>query len=145
MTLHRYLKIALPIIFGIFFTANVALANHHEENEAGNIDSEQIEQHKDMHKGMHKDKRGKMRGRKGEHSVMRMHGQLDTNEDGKVDLDEFLSHAKSRFNEMDTDSDQFVTDEEAKLHHKNMRQKHRDMRKHHQQKRGEQADQEADK
>ncbi|MFT4628912.1 MAG: hypothetical protein ACI9WC_000059 [Arenicella sp.] len=145
MTLHRYLNIALPIAFGVFFTANVALANHHEENETGNIDPEQIEQYKAMHKDMHKDKRGKMRDRKGQHSVMRMHGQLDTNEDGKVDLDEFLSHAKSRFNEMDTDSDQFVTDEEAKLHHKNMRQKHEDMRKHHQQKRGERADQEAGK
>ena len=140
MRLHRYLKLTLPIALGIFLTANVALANHHEEQETANVDLEQIEQHK----AMHKEKRGQMRDRKGQHSAMRMHDRLDTNEDGKVDLDEFLSHAKSRFNEMDTDSNQFVTDEEAKLHHKNMRQKHRDMRKHHQQKRGERADQEAD-
>lgn len=144
MTLHQYFKITLPITLCFFLTANIALANHHEENETGNIDPEQIEQHKTMHKDMHKDKRGKMRDRKGQHSVMRMHGQLDTNEDGKVDLDEFLSHAKSRFNEMDTDSDQFVTDEEAKLHYKGMRKKHEGMRKHHQQ-RGELVDKETDK
>ena len=141
MTLLRYFKIALPIVLGFFFTANVALANQHEEHEAGSMDLEKIEQHK----AMHKDKRGKIRDSKSHHSAMRMHDRLDTNEDGKVDLDEFLSHAQSRFNEMDTNADQFVTDEEAKLHHKNMRKKHGDMRKHHQQQHGERAEQEADK
>ena len=140
MTLLRNFKITLPIALGIFLTTNVALANHHEEQETANVDIEQIEQHK----AMHKEKRGQMRDRKSKHSAMRMHDRLDTNEDGKVDLEEFLSHAKSRFNEMDTDSDQFVTDEEAKLHHKNMRKKHGDMRKHHQQQGGERADHEAD-
>lgn len=140
MTLHRYFKIALPITLGVFLTANVVLANHHEEHEAGDVDIDRIEQHK----AMHAEKRTQMRDRKGHDSGMRMHDRLDTNEDGKVDLDEFLSHAKSRFNKMDTDADQFVTDEEAKLHHKGMRLKHEKMRKH-QQHHGERADKEADK
>jgi hypothetical protein len=140
MTLHQYFKITLPITLCFFLTANVALANHHEEHEVGDVDIERIEQHK----AMHAEKRTPMRDRKDHHSGMRMHDRLDTNEDGKVDLDEFLSHAKSRFNEMDTDADQFVTDEEAKLHHKGMRKKHGDMRKHHQQ-RGERVDKETDK
>lgn len=132
----RYCNMTLPIALGIFLTANLAFANHHEEHEASEGDIEKIEQHKEMHK----DKRQKVRDRKGQHRAMRMHDRLDENDDGKVDLSEFLSHAESRFNEMDTDSDQYVTDEEAKEHHKSMRKKHGDMRKKHKQKAREIAD-----
>ena len=141
MTVHRYFNKTLPIALGIFLTANVALANHHEEQQTGEVDLEKIEQHK----AMHKEKRAKMHDRKGQHSAMRMHDRLDTNEDDKVDLNEFLSHAEGRFHEMDTDSDQFVTDEEAKQHHKNMRKKHKGMKKKHKQHTKDEVDKEADK
>lgn len=141
MTRHRYCNMTLPIALGIFLSANLALANHHEEQQAGEVDIEKIEQHK----AMHKEKRAQVRDHRGQHSAMRMHDRLDTNEDGKVDLNEFLSHAESRFHEMDTDSDQFVTDEEAKQHHKNMRKKQKVMKKKHKQHTKDEVDKEADK
>lgn len=56
--------------------------------------------------------------------------EIDQNGDGKVDLNEFLSNAETRFAEMDADSDGYVTAAEAKSRHKALRKKFREKRKH---------------
>lgn len=56
--------------------------------------------------------------------------EIDQNGDGKVDLNEFLSNAETRFTEMDTDSDGYVTAAEAKSRYKALRKKFRENRKH---------------
>jgi len=77
---------------------------------------------KSMHKRM---------GRHMENRTKRHMEQIDTNGDGNVDLNEYLSNAEQRFNEMDADGDQLVTGEEAREHHKSMRTKHAQERKKH--------------
>lgn len=55
--------------------------------------------------------------------------RVDTNEDGKVDLSEYLANAEERFASMDLDGDGYVTTEEHREAGKIMREKHREMRK----------------
>ena len=50
--------------------------------------------------------------------------KIDSNGDGNVDLQEYLTHAEQRFNEMDINGDQSVTADEAREAHKMMRKKH---------------------
>ena len=54
--------------------------------------------------------------------------RVDTNQDGQVDLNEFLAHAESRFQKMDLDANGFVTGEERREAGDKMREKHREMR-----------------
>ena len=55
--------------------------------------------------------------------------KVDTNQDGQVDLTEFLANAEERFNKMDLNSDGLLTLEEGKESHKLMREKHKAERK----------------
>lgn len=68
---------------------------------------------------------------KGKHRRVRDHmlKRVDTNEDGKIDLSEYLANAEQRFQSMDLDNDGFVTSEEHAEAGKVMRAKHREMRK----------------
>lgn len=54
--------------------------------------------------------------------------KIDTNGDGQVDLNEFLSHSEERFHAMDINSDGYVTDDERRQSHKIMREKHQQAR-----------------
>lgn len=59
--------------------------------------------------------------------------QIDSNQDGKIDLAEFLAHSEERFIEIDADGDGFITREEGQEAHRKMRKKHkawRHKRKH---------------
>jgi len=47
----------------------------------------------------------------------------DTNKDGVISQDEFLAHAKERFNDMDANHDGKITKDEAKAHHEAMKGK----------------------
>jgi len=47
----------------------------------------------------------------------------DTNNDGKIDFNEFITHSEQRFQTMDINSDGYVTPEEARAGHKLMREK----------------------
>ena len=72
------------------------------------------------------------------HSKMgRMFDRTDTNQDGQLELSEFLAHAESRFQKMDIDSNGYVTPEESREAGKEMREKHREMREKHRQERTE--------
>lgn len=66
------------------------------------------------------------------HKRKRMHEymlkRVDSNEDGKIDLNEYLANAEKRFQNMDLNSDGFVTSEEHGESRKVMREKHREMR-----------------
>jgi len=55
--------------------------------------------------------------------------RVDANEDGKIDLSEYLAAAEKRFKNMDLDADGYVTREEHLEASKTMRAKHREMRK----------------
>jgi hypothetical protein len=97
------------VIFGL--SANVN-AGHHETGDAATEE--------------HKGKKYKHKHRK---SPARMLKKVDTNQDGQVDLTEFLAHAEQRFNKMDLNSDGILTLEEGKESHKLMREKHKAERK----------------
>ncbi|GHA11405.1 hypothetical protein GCM10008090_21460 [Arenicella chitinivorans] len=68
----------------------------------------------------HKKKRDRM------HEYMMK--KVDTNEDGQIDLSEYLANAEQRFKNMDLNGDGYVTREEQKEAGKIMREKHREMR-----------------
>jgi hypothetical protein len=72
--------------------------------------------------------RQEMREKRKQHRKDRLL-ELDANGDDRVDLDEYLANAERRFNELDGDGDGFVTTDEARAHHKKMREKHKEMRK----------------
>lgn len=55
--------------------------------------------------------------------------KIDTNEDGKLDLVEYLANAEQRFNDMDLDKNGFVTSEESSEWRLEMRSKHRKEKK----------------
>lgn len=107
----------------VFVTSGVAQA----QESSGDGDSPKIRAHqmsdedrKEMRKKFRQHRKGKHRERIEE---------LDTNQDDKVDLGEFLANAEKRFNELDANSDGYVTKEEARSKHRELRQKHKEMRK----------------
>jgi len=55
--------------------------------------------------------------------------QMDTNKDGQIDLNEYLSHAEKRFAKLDANGDGFITKQERRKAHKEMRERVRDRRK----------------
>ena len=76
----------------------------------------------------HGDKRHKKGNRMGH-----MFDSTDTNQDGQIELSEFLAHAEARFHRMDIDSNGYVTPQESREAGKKMREKHREMREKHRQ------------
>lgn len=123
------LRTLAPILlFGAVFTVNTAVnAQADVEQTSDNAKADKANMHfEDRKERMHKRKGERMEKRADKHMA-----QIDTNQDGNVDLSEYLSNAEQRFNEMDVDGDNIVTGEEAREHHKSMRKKHADERKNH--------------
>ena len=65
--------------------------------------------------------------------------RVDTNGDGQIDLNEYLTHAEQRFNKTDANADGFITSEEQTEAHKNMRAEFKQRREERRAKRQEQA------
>ena len=100
-------------VFGVFGGFNTTLYAADEETSA--VEGAQSEV-RPMKK--HFKRRGKM-----------MMEKVDTNQDGQIDLSEYLAQAEERFRKLDLDSDGFVTKEEHRQAAKEMRKKHREKRK----------------
>jgi hypothetical protein len=115
MTSSNKINKSVLLALSLFLCTTLANAEHHESDS-----STASEQQKAKH---HDGKFGKRKHRRGRHMDMQME-RLDTNEDGKIDLNEYLTHAESRFNAMDANGDSAVTKQEANQHHKLMRRKH---------------------
>ncbi|MBL4674007.1 MAG: hypothetical protein JKX81_17225 [Arenicella sp.] len=86
----------------------------------------------------HGDKGHKKNGKMG-----RMFDRTDANQDGQLELSEFLAHAEARFQKMDIDSNGYVTPEESREVGREMREKHRQMRIKHRQERKQARDQQS--
>ncbi|NCT40556.1 MAG: hypothetical protein GW778_02705 [Alphaproteobacteria bacterium] len=84
-------KILMLSVFAMAFGAMPALADHHGD-----------------------------KGDRGDRGA-KMFEKHDTNGDGAISKDEFISHATDRFSEMDTDGDNKITKEEAKAAHEKRR------------------------
>lgn len=127
MTISKQFNRSILLALSILLSAGYVNAAHHESDS----NKVSVEKHKAEHSDKVNIKRKVRRGRPMEMQIER----LDTNDDGKVDLNEYLTHAESRFNAMDQDGDNAVTKQEAKEHHKQMRRKHHEkMQKKHEEK-----------
>jgi len=122
MTIQRLFAIALLI----------GVSTAYAQDEAS-TEKEQMHAEHEFH-------RGEMKAKMKMHHKQRVKdhlSSLDKNDDGKVDLQEYLSSAEERFNKMDVNGDNFVTSDEAREAHQHMREKHRSERKKRQEKRQE--------
>ena len=117
-------------------TLSLASFSNAQEQESNEIGADR----KEMKKGHHKGKKGKYGGNR----AKMMLEKVDSNQDGNVDLDEYLAHAQDRFNSLDLDSNGFVTQEEAKEAMKKMRQEHKERRKEMWKKRKQESEQESE-
>jgi len=109
----------LATILLALFSINSSFAHNHQSDEssAEQKSAKQHKKHKHM-RGHHRDKIHKM-----------MMQKADSNGDGKVDLNEYLQNAQTRFESMDADSDGYVTGEEMRESGKAMRKKHKEAMK----------------
>lgn len=82
------------------------------------------------------------RHKAGKHLMKQMQ-KMDTNEDSQVDLAEYLAHAEARFRRLDADGDGYITKDERRSAHQQMRKKVRERREKWREQR-EQFDNEAD-
>lgn len=81
-------------------------------------------------------------GGKGERKgkIGKMFENTDANEDGQLDLSEFLANAEARFIALDLNQDGFVTKEEGREAHEQMREERRAERKAKREERRQQRD-----
>ncbi len=68
------------------------------------------------HKGQGPGMKGPMHGK--------MLEKIDTDKDGKISKQEWLSHHEAKFAELDADKDGSITKEEFKSHHEKMMKEH---------------------
>ena len=109
------MKTIIQRLFEIALLIGVGTANAQDEASA----------EKELRHAEHEFHRGEMKAKMKMHHKQRMDhlSSLDKNDDGKVDLEEYLSNSKERFSNMDINGDGFVTSEEAREARKLMHEK----------------------
>lgn len=96
-------------------------------------ETDQTEEHQHAHDKYAKkhEMRGAKRDNRRAEAAARKISRADSNKDGKLDLSEYLANAERHFIEMDSDSNGFVTQQEAKEWNKKKRAEHRKKRAEH--------------
>ena len=110
--------ISMFVAITFLFMNSAVFAGHHE-NESSD---EKSEEKKEFHKKM----RNHYKSKRHDRMSKMMLEKIDTNEDGKVDLKEYMDHAEQRFKSSDINDDGFLTPEEGKAAAQQMREKHRE-------------------
>lgn len=117
-------------LLGTLLASTLVFSNIGFAQESSDDEQTQSPQYeRDYNDGEYEGKRkGKYKG-KGKRKAKRlakMMERVDTNEDGQIDLNEFLTHSEQRFQKMDLNSNGYVTPEEARESHKQMREEMRE-------------------
>ena len=110
-------RLNVSLIAGILAigAVGVSFADDHADEESRKAYREMKREHKK-----------EMREMRRAHHAGKMLEKVDANQDGKVDLDEYLAHAQERFNRLDLDANGYVTKEEAQEAMKKMRKEHKE-------------------
>ena len=117
-------KISLAVTLGLS-TLLVATGSFADEKSS---EYEAMEDRKAFRE-LKREHRQEMKEMRRAHHAGKMLKKVDANQDGKVDLDEYLAHAQERFNKLDLDGSGFVTLEEAQEAMQKMREEHKARRK----------------
>jgi hypothetical protein len=91
----------------------------HAQEQAAENDDERV------HRSELRKERKAMKAEHRAKRVTKRMQMVDTNKDGKLDLNEYLQNAEQRFTDMDLDSDGYVTIEESSEWRKSMRSEHK--------------------
>ncbi|MBX2848302.1 MAG: hypothetical protein KTR16_08280 [Acidiferrobacterales bacterium] len=117
----KYTLITNALIAGLIFSsASIAQGDAETaSNEANEV--------KERNKG-DRDGDGKRRSDRNNNFSDRTIRTIDTDEDGKVSIEEYMANAQQRFSDLDLDGNNFVTAEEAKEAAEIMRERQREAR-----------------
>jgi len=114
-----------PLLFSMLATISLAASSISIAQESSTDDADEQVSQPNYERGDGERKYHKRRHYKRMAKLMLK--RLDTNKDGKVDLNEYLQNSEQRFQTMDINSDGYVTPEEARESHKLMREKFKKM------------------
>lgn len=110
--------LVLSGVLSALVVSGSAFADPQEESLEGSVEQAGMEQRE--HRKEHRKERRQARMAK---KVDRMYEEVDTNQDGELDLNEYLANAEARFNKMDLDGNGRVTKEEGQQAMVEMRKK----------------------
>lgn len=116
--MKKYLNTQTLVIAGAFTFATLG-------GSIVSAQSEDVSQDRETYREMKREHRKEMKEMRQSRRAGKMMQKIDANEDGQVDLDEYLAHAQERFNNLDIDGSGFVTQEEAQEAMRKMRAEHK--------------------
>ena len=132
----------LPLLVSLLVSSTVYADDQETEGpsiqEAEGSSVQEAKEDSKHEKHAHKAKRKMHKHMRAKHK--QRWARTDSNEDGQVDLNEYLAAAEQRFNKMDLNSDGIVTKEEMKDSHHKMRAEHKKAMKAARKARREEAD-----
>jgi len=111
----------LTALTGLLFSFQTMAAGEHRKGKASELSKEA--------KIAKKERKALKRIARSEKRAIKKLEKIDTSADGNVDLSEYLVYHESRFNDMDADSNGYLTAEEMKLWASKLRTKVSDAKK----------------